>query len=901
MKRVYFEDPRTPTKQDICTRMVWERLKRRRGKTPRKRNGTQQFDPVEVYCRIRPLENPEEPLCVKVLNNKVVELTPSETAVNRNGQAKEIQYTFQHIFDEYTSQKAIYDYVALPLIEDLIHGKNGLLFTYGITSSGKTFTMTGSPQDQGILPRCLDVLFNSIEGYQAKKYIFRPDKMNAFEVCTEADAMMERQRREILPGLTTPKTPSTPRHTERVAFGGDSGRNRDPSKVGNIEQDNNYGVFVSYIEIYNNFVYDLLEELPYDPITGYKPPQSKILRTDMTENMYVHNCVEVEVKSPEDAFEVLYKGQKRRKVAHTALNAESSRSHSVFNIRLVQAPVDPRGGDILQDPEYVVVSQLSLVDLAGSERTNRTKNSGERLKEAGNINQSLMVLRNCIEALRENQTNGTSKMVPYRDSKVTHLFKNYFDGEGKVRMVVCVNPKAEEYDETIHVMKFAEMAQEVMVTRQQQVQFSVRNQQLKDAMAEAEAAKKVEAAPLPALDYCLGPSFPPTELLHAGDDKTLFTMGCFLEERYKRRHTLILDLTRREDDFRAELVEMEREYTEMQTRLEELETMMTKKDRDLQKLETKNRQLEKKNTDLSRRNQDLERESQTLGLKLQDKNWKIQVEKTEKEKMKSDFRNRLDMHSQQWEKNMEKERRKVAVQAGAEIQERDRKLKMLENIVNQNSKPMVTPRRPAPKPRTYTTPGYITPARSDTDVSRVGVGGTGRMTRATAAGVGSAKSMYNLNHVSSTAKPRPPAYNTRNHRRSKSSSNAEVWLDHRPNGDVEMDSVLQPKMGKKRSVSKLELKDTKEASKYVLTTHEMDSEGEMATKLVKGTVMPTAGGGTAVVFNDVETLRHTAPGTRKRRSSCPQPQDFDGDWTDTETRCNIALEGHGKRTKASAV
>lgn len=63
-----------------------------------------------------------------------------------------------------------------------------------------------------------------------------------------------------------------------------------------------------------------------------------------------------------------------------------------------------------QDKNRVVVSQLSLVDLAGSERTNRTKNSGDRLKEAGQINQSLMVLRQCIDILRENQKQGSNKV-----------------------------------------------------------------------------------------------------------------------------------------------------------------------------------------------------------------------------------------------------------------------------------------------------------------------------------------------------------------------------------------------------------------------------------------------------------------------------------------------------------
>lgn len=67
----------------------------------------------------------------------------------------------------------------------------------------------------------------------------------------------------------------------------------------------------------------------------------------------------------------------------------------------------------------------------------------------GSINNSLMTLRTCLEILRENQTQGTNKIVPYRDSKITHLFKNYFDGEGNVRMIICVNPSIDDYDETI--------------------------------------------------------------------------------------------------------------------------------------------------------------------------------------------------------------------------------------------------------------------------------------------------------------------------------------------------------------------------------------------------------------------------------------------------------------------
>jgi hypothetical protein len=68
---------------------------------------------------------------------------------------------------------------------------------------------------------------------------------------------------------------------------------------------------------------------------------------------------------------------------------------------------------------------------------------------AGNINNSLMTLKICLETLGENQMLGTKKLVPYRDSKLTYLFKNFFEGESCVHALVCVNPRDADYDETI--------------------------------------------------------------------------------------------------------------------------------------------------------------------------------------------------------------------------------------------------------------------------------------------------------------------------------------------------------------------------------------------------------------------------------------------------------------------
>nr|XP_022309325.1 kinesin-like protein KIF23 isoform X1 [Crassostrea virginica] len=881
-------------------------MKPQRGKNSKKKG---EVDPVEVYCRVRPLDNPDDNCCVKPLSTSVVQLIPPENslAVARNGQIKEYQFTFQYVFDEYTSQKAVFDYVACPLVDDLIRGKNGLLFTYGITSSGKTYTMTGSPKDQGILPRCLDVLFNTISGVQAKKYVFKSDKMNGFEVQSEADAMIERQKRDLMPGITTPKTPTAQR---RGNFG-DQERISDPTILSSVDDDNQYAVFVSYIEIYNNYVYDLLEELPYDPITGYKPPQTKILRTDSSDCMYVMNCVEVEITSPEEAFEVLFKGQKRRKVAHTALNAESSRSHSIFNIRLVQAPLDPRGEEVLQDPDKICVSQLSLVDLAGSERTHRTKNAGDRLKEAGNINQSLMALRNCMEILRDNQKNSSNKMVPYRDSKLTHLFKNYFDGEGKVRMIVCVNPKGDEFDETIHVMKFAELSQEVLIARQQQVRFDIGLTPGRRKMNYKEKFKSEDdlctAAKVPAFDFSLGPGFPPFELLRSSDDIVLPQLEKFLEERQKRREAMQLELDRQSDEFRAQLVEFERSYEQALVQNEELQQRVEKSESYVQKLEGRIRSLEKRMEENSRNYKESERQKRELAAMIQDKDVKIRQEKSEKERLKSDFRTRLDMNNQHWERNLEKERQKIEQDYGGQIWEKQQKLNMLRNIVNEGDSDAAMPapqeifRTPAPKVRTHTTPGKLLSARSENDMRKIGNTPTPRSrTATTGTSLSAARANLRPTPRSTSNTPKPtPAYNPR-HRRSRS-SNAEIWLDHRPPGSVELviDTVLQPKIKKKKSVSKLEVKDTKEASKYMLTHQDMDSDDNLTTKIYKGECLPTAGGGTAVVFNDVEELKQTSPGSRKRRSSCPQPQDFEGEWSDVEDRCNIAIEGHGNARKRS--
>lgn len=176
----------------------------------------------------------------------------------------------------------------------------------------------------------------------------------------------------------------------------------------------------------------------------------------------------IQVKSAEEAFSLFNAGQERKKMASTTLNEGSSRSHSILNIRVVQLEqisYNENGQAMIPNENKIAVGQLSFVDLAGSERTNRTNNTGMRLKEASSINNSLMSLRTCFEILRENQINKSNKLVPYRDSRLTFLFKHYFEGDGTVKMIVCINPSAEDYEENLHVrLRFQQRNSSILST-----------------------------------------------------------------------------------------------------------------------------------------------------------------------------------------------------------------------------------------------------------------------------------------------------------------------------------------------------------------------------------------------------------------------------------------------------
>ncbi|XP_029615396.1 kinesin-like protein KIF23 isoform X4 [Salmo trutta] len=863
---------------------------------PKKPSGNQK-DPVGVYCRVRPLGVEDEECCIEVISNTTIQLhAPDGLKANRNGEFKETQYSFKKVFCIKTSQMELFQDVAKPLVDDLIHSKNGLLFTYGVTGSGKTFTMTGSPGQGGLLPRSLDMIFNSIGPYQAKRFVLKTDDKNGMEVQNQVDALLERQKRENQPTVV-PKTPSRQRLDPEFA---DMINPEEACRADGVDEDSSYSVFVSYIEIYNNYIYDLLEEAPYDPIKP-KPPQSKLLREDQNHNMYVAGCTEVEVKSTEEAFEVFWRGQKKRRIANTQLNRESSRSHSVFIIKLAQAPLDADGDNILQDKNQVSVSQLCLVDLAGSERTSRTRAEGNRLREAGNINQSLMTLRTCIEVLRENQMCGTNKMVPYRDSKVTHLFKNYFDGEGKVRMVVCVNPKADDYEETMLVMRFAEMTQEVEVARPVDrpiCGFAAgrrqKNQAFKDELSRRleERGGPVDAESTQSVMHQLLQNLPPlpaSEITDPHDDVTLPRLIEVLEKRHKIRQMMTQEYNRAADMLKSMLQELDSSLVSKENFIQDQRGQLGEKDKtlhsqktEIDRLEKKSKMLEYKIEILQKTTNIYEDDKRTLQQELESREQRLQREQTEKRRMEQRMQGMVQDTKHKWEKECERRVCAKQLEMQNKLWVKDEKLKQLKAIVTESKTP--SDQRPAPdKPQRPSRERDRVPAKRSASPSPIPTG--------------------------------PPVRVV--HRRSNSAG-GERWVDHKPSSNVELDTVMQPILGSNAiKVSAPSEKALAKCDKYMLTHQDLASDGEIQTKLIKGEVFKTRGGGQAVQFTDIETLRQELPtgSSRKRRSSegnTAQGGDrMEGDWTDVETRCSMAVEmragsnlgpgyqhhGHQKRRK----
>lgn len=222
-------------------------------------------------------------------------------------------------------------------------------------------------------------------------------------------------------------------------------------KIDERSQDKVTELSLSYLEIYNETIRDLL-------VPGGGGKAGLTLREDSNQAVSVSGLTSHHPKDVQEVMDMIVQGNEYRTVSPTEANATSSRSHAVLQINIAQK--DRSAGT--NEPH--TMATLSIIDLAGSERASVTKNRGERLTEGANINKSLLALGSCINALCDRRQ---KQHVPYRNSKLTRLLKFSLGGNCKTVMIVCVSPSSAHFDETQNTLRYANRAKNIQtkVTR----------------------------------------------------------------------------------------------------------------------------------------------------------------------------------------------------------------------------------------------------------------------------------------------------------------------------------------------------------------------------------------------------------------------------------------------------
>nr|OQO13835.1 hypothetical protein B0A51_17532 [Rachicladosporium sp. CCFEE 5018] len=360
---------------------------------------------VKVVVRVRKFlrrELDKQSPCLIRMNAETQETKlspPPEDAKSNRRPHEEKSFTFDRSFwshndadPHFAGQSEVYASFGEEFLDHNFDGYHTCIFAYGQTGSGKSYTMMGTLDQPGLIPRTCRGLFERIEAEQNS-------------------------------AIT-------------------------------------YNVHVSYFEIYNEHVKDLLT-----PRTT--PPTYLKIRESKSDGVYVQNLTDEPVRCYEDIERLMKVGDMNRTTASTKMNDTSSRSHAVFTLTLKQIQ-----HDIATDSTIERLARMRLVDLAGSERANRTEATGQRLREGGNINQSLTTLGRVIAALADpkrqkanrmsslpNQQRRRAEVVPYRDSVLTWLLKESLGGNSKTAMVACISPG--DYEETLSTLRYADQAKRI--------------------------------------------------------------------------------------------------------------------------------------------------------------------------------------------------------------------------------------------------------------------------------------------------------------------------------------------------------------------------------------------------------------------------------------------------------
>ena len=382
-------------------------------------------DTVRVLVRVRPPNAREIDAgyapCVQTHGTNALTLQRGSVRESVAGKAA-LSFAYDHVCDQSSAQEEIFERVGRDAVDGVVEGYHGCVLAYGQTGAGKTYSMQGVDLDRD----------DDVGGFEGDDdcVMMSPGEAGG----AEGDA------------LDAPNAGLIPRALKRLFERCESARNAAIEAGGACEIE----VKCSYLEIYNETLRDLLMNTEHD---GPAPN----VREDAKRGTFVENLHEERVHGAEQTYETFLRGAANRRVGQTNMNADSSRSHSVFTIS-----VESRTKAHPTAPTTKKSALLHLVDLAGSERQKSTDAAGERLKEASAINKSLSALGNVIKALVD-VADGKERHVPYRDSKLTFLLKDALGGRARCTLLACVSPAHVNVEETMSTLKFAQRAKLVKV------------------------------------------------------------------------------------------------------------------------------------------------------------------------------------------------------------------------------------------------------------------------------------------------------------------------------------------------------------------------------------------------------------------------------------------------------
>lgn len=244
------------------------------------------------------------------------------------------------------------------------------------------------------------------------------------------------------------------------------------SRVDALKDSTEFLIRVSFIEIFKEEVFDLLDPNPpaFSRGEGVSLAKAAVparvpiqIRETVNGGITLAGVTEPEVRTKEEMASFLSRGSLSRATGSTNMNSQSSRSHAIFTISMEQKKiVHCSAGAISVDlSDDILSAKLHLVDLAGSERAKRTGADGLRFKEGIHINKGLLALGNVISALGDEKKRKEGGHVPYRDSKLTRLLQDSLGGNSKTVMIACVSPADTNAEETLNTLKYANRARNI--------------------------------------------------------------------------------------------------------------------------------------------------------------------------------------------------------------------------------------------------------------------------------------------------------------------------------------------------------------------------------------------------------------------------------------------------------